>query len=195
MKLIVGLGNPGRKYEGTRHNVGFAAVDLLAGRHGVTWESARAEALIGKWRAENTLIAKPLTFMNLSGQAVLDLLQFYKIDPQDLLVIVDEAQLDLGRLRARPSGSSGGHNGLKSVIGVLGTENFPRLRIGVGRGDARRDLGDHVLARFDPAEQPVIDEAVQRAADAAETFVREQIVAVMNAYNRKDDRTTDSEEI
>ncbi len=152
MKLIVGLGNPGRKYEGTRHNVGFAAVDLLAGRHGVSWESARAEALIGKWRAENTLIAKPLTFMNLSGQAVLDLLQFYKIDPQDLLVIVDEAQLDLGRLRARPSGSSGGHNGLKSVIGVLGTENFPRLRIGVGRGDARRDLGDHVLARFDPAE-------------------------------------------
>ena len=195
MKLIVGLGNPGRKYEGTRHNVGFAAVDLLAGRHGVSWESARAEALIGKWRGENTLIAKPLTFMNLSGQAVLDLLQFYKIDPQDLLVIVDEAQLDLGRLRARPSGSSGGHNGLKSVIGVLGTENFPRLRIGVGRGDARRDLGDHVLARFDPAEQPVIDEAVQRAADAAETFVREQIVAVMNAYNRKDDRTTDSEEI
>jgi PTH1 family peptidyl-tRNA hydrolase len=195
MKLIVGLGNPGRKYEGTRHNVGFAAVDLLARRHGVTWESARAEALIGKWRAENTLIAKPLTFMNLSGQAVLDLLQFYKIDPQDLLVIVDEAQLDLGRLRARPSGSSGGHNGLKSVIGVLGTENFPRLRIGVGRGDARRDLGDHVLARFDPAEMPVIDEAVQRAADAAETFVREQIVAVMNAYNRKDDRTTDSEEI
>jgi peptidyl-tRNA hydrolase, PTH1 family len=191
----VGLGNPGRKYEGTRHNVGFAALDVLAERHGVTWESARAEAVIGKWRAENTLLAKPLTFMNLSGQAVLDLLQFYKIEPQDLLVIVDEAQLDLGRLRARPSGSSGGHNGLKSVLGVLGTDNVPRLRIGVGRGDARRDLADHVLARFDPAERPIIDEAVQRAADAAETFVREQIVAVMNAYNRKDDRTTDSEEI
>ena len=126
--------------------------------------------------------------MNLSGQAVLDLLQFYKIDPQDLLVIVDEAQLDLGRLRARPSGSSGGHNGLKSVIGVLGTENFPRLRIGVGRGDARRDLGDHVLARFDPAEKPVIDEAVQRAADAAETFVREQIVAVMNGTTGRTSR-------
>jgi len=191
----VGLGNPGRKYEGTRHNVGFAALDVLAGRHGVTWESAPAEAVIGKWRAESTLLAKPLTFMNLSGQAVLDLLQFYKIEPQDLLVIVDEAQLDLGRLRARPSGSSGGHNGLKSVLGVLGTDNVPRLRIGVGRGDARRDLADHVLARFDPAERPIIDEAVQRAADAAETFVREQIVAVMNAYNRKDDKTTDSEEI
>ena len=133
--------------------------------------------------------------MNLSGQAVLDLLQFYKIEVPDLFVIVDEAQLELGRLRARSAGSAGGHNGLKSIIGVLGTDAFPRLRIGVGRGDTRRDLGDHVLARFDPAEQPVIDDAVQRAADAAETFVREGIVAVMNAYNRKDDRTTDREEI
>ena len=135
---------------------------------------------MGKWRAESTLLAKPLTFMNLSGQAVLDLLQFYKIEVPDLFVIVDEAQLELGRLRARASGSAGGHNGLKSIIGVLGTDAFPRLRIGVGRGDTRRDLGDHVLARFDPAEQPVIDDAVQRAADAAETFVREGIVAVMN---------------
>ena len=195
MKLIVGLGNPGKKYEGTRHNVGFAAVDLLARRHAVSWEAAKAEALMGKWRTESTLLAKPLTFMNLSGQAVLDLLQFYKIEVPDLFVIVDEAQLELGRLRARASGSAGGHNGLKSIIGVLGTDAFPRLRIGVGRGDTRRDLGDHVLARFDPAEQPVIDDAVQRAADAAETFVREGIVAVMNAYNRKDDRTTDREEI
>ena len=195
MKLIVGLGNPGRKYEGTRHNVGFAAVDLLASRHGTAWESAPAEALMGKWRAENTLLAKPLTFMNLSGQAVLDLLQFYKIEVPDLFVIVDEAQLELGRLRARPSGSSGGHNGLKSIIGVLGTDAFPRLRIGVGRGDKRRDLGDHVLSRFEPDERPVIDDAVQRAADAAETFIREGIVAAMNGYNRKDDRTTDREEI
>jgi len=195
MKLIVGLGNPGRKYEGTRHNVGFAAVDLLASRHAAAWESAPAEALMGKWRAENTLLAKPLTFMNLSGQAVLDLLQFYKIEVADLFVIVDEAQLELGRLRARPSGSSGGHNGLKSIIGVLGTDAFPRLRIGVGRGDNRRDLGDHVLSRFEPDERPVIDDAVQRAADAAETFIREGIVAAMNGYNRKDDRTTDREEI
>jgi len=194
VKLVVGLGNPGRQYEGTRHNVGFAALDVLARRHGVDWESARAEALIGKWRAGSTLLAKPLTFMNLSGRAVLDLLQFYKIDPQDLLVVVDEVQLELGRLRARPSGSSGGHNGLKSIIGVLGTENFPRLRIGVGRGDMRRDLADHVLARFDAAERPIIDDAIARAADAAETFVREEIVAVMNTYNRKDDKTSESEE-
>jgi peptidyl-tRNA hydrolase, PTH1 family len=194
VKLIVGLGNPGRQYEGTRHNVGFAALDLLARRHGVEWESARTEALMGKWRAENTLLAKPLTFMNLSGRAVIDLLQFYKIEPQDLFVIVDEVQLEVGRLRARPSGSSGGHNGLKSIIGVLGTENFPRLRIGVGRGDTRRDLADHVLARFDAAERPIIDDAIGRAADAAETFIREEIVAVMNTYNRKDDKTSDSED-
>jgi len=194
VKLVVGLGNPGRQYEGTRHNVGFAALDVLARRHSVDWESAKAEALIGKWRAESTLLAKPLTFMNLSGRAVIDLLQFYKIDPQDLLVIVDEAQPELGRLRARPSGSSGGHNGLKSIIGVLGTENFPRLRIGVGRGDLRRDLADHVLARFDAAERAIIDDAIARAADAAETFVREEIVAVMNAYNRKDDKTTEGED-
>jgi PTH1 family peptidyl-tRNA hydrolase len=194
VKLVVGLGNPGRQYEGTRHNVGFAALDVLARRHGVDWESARAEALIGKWRAEGTLLVKPLTFMNLSGRAVLDLLQFYKVDPRDLFVIVDEVQLELGRLRARPSGSSGGHNGLKSIIGVLGTEDFSRLRIGVGRGDSRRDLADHVLARFDAAERPIIDDAIARAADAAETFVREEIVAVMNTYNRKDDKTSESEE-
>ena len=132
--------------------------------------------------------------MNLSGRAVIDLLQFYKIDPPDLLVIIDEAQLELGRLRARPSGSSGGHNGLKSIISVLGTENFSRLRIGVGRGDSRRDLADHVLARFDAAERPIIDDAIARAADAAETFVREEIVAVMNMYNRKDDKTSESED-
>jgi len=194
VKLVVGLGNPGRQYEGTRHNVGFAALDVLARRHAVEWESAKAEALIGKWRAERTLLAKPLTFMNLSGRAVIDLLQFYKIDPPDLLVIIDEAQLELGRLRARPSGSSGGHNGLKSIISVLGTENFSRLRIGVGRGDSRRDLADHVLARFDAAERPIIDDAIARAADAAETFVREEIVAVMNMYNRKDDKTSESED-
>ena len=129
------------------------------------------------------------------GTAVVGLLQFYKIEVPDLFVIVDEAQLELGRLRARPSGSSGGHNGLKSLIGVLGTDAFPRLRIGVGRADHRRDLGDHVLSRFEPDERPVIDDAVQRAADAAETFIREGIVAAMNGYNRKDDRTTDREEI
>ena len=195
MKLIVGLGNPGRKYEGTRHNVGFAAVDLLAARHGAAGSRRAGRGPDGQMAGGEHAARQAADVHESQRPGGLDLLQFYKIEVRGPLVIVDEAQLELGRLRARPSGSSGGHNGLKSVIGVLGTDAFPRLRIGVGRGDTRRDLGDHVLARFEPAERPVIDEAVQRAADAAETFVREGIVAVMNGYNRKDDRTTDSEEI
>lgn len=187
MKLIVGLGNPGRKYEGTRHNVGFEVVDAVAARHRLTWESAPAEALIAKWRLGSALLAKPLTFMNLSGQAVGDLLRFYKMEPADLLVVVDEVHIDLGRLRARPNGSAGGHNGLKSLIALLGTEDFARLRIGVGRGDARRDLADHVLARFDPDERTIVAEVVARAADAAELFAAEGIGPVMNRYNRKED--------
>lgn len=139
-------------------------------------------------------LAKPLTFVNLSGQAIVGLLQFFKIGIEDLLVIVDEAQLELGRLRARPSGSAGGHNGLKSVIAALGTTGFARLRVGVGRGDARRDLADHVLAKFDADERPIIAETIGRVADAAEVFVTEGIVAVMNQFNRKDDTATESED-
>jgi peptidyl-tRNA hydrolase, PTH1 family len=187
MKLVVGLGNPGRKYDGTRHNVGFDVVSLLAGRHRVEWESAPTEALIAKWRAASVLLARPLTFMNLSGHAIGELLRFYKIDVADLLVVLDETNLELGRLRARPSGSAGGHNGLKSIIDALATEEFARLRVGVGRGDARRDLADHVLAKFDPDERTEVAEAVGRAADAAELFVAEGIGPVMNRFNRKED--------
>ncbi len=194
MKLVVGLGNPGGKYEGTRHNVGFAAVDLLAKRHGLQWEAAPRgiEALVANWRIGGAILAKPLTFMNLSGGAVVGLLQFYKIELSDMLVIVDEAQLETGRVRIRPEGSAGGHNGLKSAIASLGTSGFPRLRIGVGRGDTRRDLADHVLARFEPEERSVIEDAIARAADAAELFIAEGVSAAMNRYNRKDDTTSDS---
>jgi PTH1 family peptidyl-tRNA hydrolase len=187
MKLVIGLGNPGRKYAGTRHNIGFEVLDLLAGRYRLEWESGPADAVIAKWRAASVLLAKPLTFMNLSGAAVGALLRFYKIDMPDLLVVLDDTNLDLGRLRARPSGSAGGHNGLKSIIGTFGSEEFARLRIGVGRGDARRDLADHVLATFDPEERVEVAEAVARAADAAELFVSDGIVAVMNRFNRKED--------
>lgn len=187
MKLVVGLGNPGRNYDGTRHNIGFEAVDRLAARHGLTWESAPAEAVLAKWRAQAALVVKPLTFMNLSGQAVGALLRFYKIEPADLIVVVDDVNLELGRLRVRPSGSAGGHNGLKSIIGVLGSEDFARLRVGVGRGDARRNLADHVLAAFDPQEREEVADAVDRSADAAELFVAEGIGAVMNRFNRKED--------
>jgi peptidyl-tRNA hydrolase, PTH1 family len=187
MKLVIGLGNPGRQYAGTRHNVGFDVLDLLAQRHRLEWQAAPAEALMARWRAASVLLAKPLTFMNLSGHAIGELLRFYKIELPDLLVVVDEANLELGRLRARPSGSAGGHNGLKSVIGALGTEEFARLRVGVGRGDLRRDLADHVLAKFDPDERIEVAEATGRAADAAELFVTEGITPVMNRFNRKED--------
>lgn len=187
MKLVVGLGNPGRKYAGTRHNIGFDVVDHLAARHRLDWEAAPAEALIAKWRGASALLAKPLTFMNLSGPAIGDLLRFYKIGREDLVVVVDDVNLGLGRLRARLSGSAGGHNGLKSIIDTFGSEDFARLRVGVGRGDARRNLADHVLAAFDPDERAEVADAVGRSADAAELFVAEGIGAVMNRFNRKDD--------
>jgi PTH1 family peptidyl-tRNA hydrolase len=187
MKLVVGLGNPGRRYAGTRHNVGFDVLDRLTERHRLEWESAPADAMQAKWRAASVIVAKPLTFMNLSGGAIGELLRFYKIELADLFVVVDDTNLELGRLRARPSGSAGGHNGLKSVIGALGTEEFARLRIGVGRGDGRRDLADHVLAKFEPEERVEIAEATSRAADAAELFVAEGIGPVMNRFNRKED--------
>jgi PTH1 family peptidyl-tRNA hydrolase len=194
MKLVVGLGNPGARYAGTRHNVGFDVVDLLAERHRLEWAAAPRgiEALAAKWRAADAVVAKPLTFMNLGGPAIVGLLQFFKIEVIDLFVVVDEINLELGRLRVRAGGSAGGHNGLKSVIEALGTE-FARLRVGVGRGDARRDLADHVLARFEPSERTVLAEAVGRAADAAELYVAEGVAPVMNRFNRKEDRTEDAD--
>jgi PTH1 family peptidyl-tRNA hydrolase len=179
-------------------------VDELARRAAVKFESAPVDALIAKWRRDEresegesslsrtdvVLIAKPLTFMNESGQAAGALVRYFKIDPGDLLIVVDEVQLPLGRLRARTRGSAGGHNGLKSVIAHIG-EDFARLRIGVGRGDSRRDLADHVLARFDPDEAEEVERMTTRAADAAEMFVTAGIAAVMNAYNGGDPATTE----
>src|SRR3954471_8577975 len=187
MKIVVGLGNPGRKSAGTRHNVGFDVVDLVAERHRLEWESAPTEALQARWRAASAIVVKPLTFMNLSGVAVGELLRFYKIELADLFVIVDDINLDLGRLRARPSGSAGGHNGLKSIISTFGSEDFARLRVGIGRGDRAGGFADHVLAKFEPEERIEIAEATSRAADAAELFINEGIVPVMNRFNRKED--------
>lgn len=199
MKAIVGLGNPGPKYTGTRHNIGFAVVDELARRSGLQFTSAPADALIAKWRRDEgaaaargaddvVLVAKPMTFMNESGQAVGELTRYFKIEVGDLLIIVDEVQLPLGRLRVRTSGSAGGHNGLKSIIAHIG-ENFARLRIGVGRGDSRRDLADHVLSRFDSDESGEVERMTARAADAAELFTTAGIAAVMNTYNGGDPAT------
>lgn len=197
MKLIAALGNPGPKYAGTRHNVGFEVADTLARRHGLEFDSARADALVAKWRTPlvtgGALIAKPLTFMNLSGFAVAELARYFRIASGDILVVVDDVALELGRLRARARGSAGGHNGLRSVAEQLGTEEYPRLRVGVGRGDQRRDLADHVLAKFEAEEAPVIAEAIDRAADAVEKFVASDIQSVMNTFNRRDDRIETAE--
>ena len=182
MKAIVGLGNPGAEYGGTRHNVGFDVVDVLTGRWKArlrSWKSKADLAVVGE---RDVVLVEPRTFMNASGEAVQAVLAFYKIRPADVLVVADEVQLPLGRIRLRRSGSAGGHNGLKSVIEHIGTE-FPRLRIGVDRGDPRRDLSDRVLSRFPPDERIVADRAVARAADAAEVFVTEGLDVAMNRFN------------
>jgi PTH1 family peptidyl-tRNA hydrolase len=186
VRIVVGLGNPGRRYQGTRHNIGFAVADEVARRGQAVFESGRGETLtarVGRGPAA-LLVVKPLTMMNLSGEAVAAVAGFYKVEPSAMLVAADDVNLPLGRLRLRAGGTAGGHNGLKSIIGCLGTEEFPRLRVGVGRGDPRRDLADHVLAVFDDDERNEVDRAIARAADAVETFLAEGIEAAMNRYNR-----------
>jgi PTH1 family peptidyl-tRNA hydrolase len=179
VKLVAGLGNvPESRYGGTRHNVGFRVLDALAKRHALTFDPAPMRAVQARWRgsADTVWLIKPVTLMNLSGEAVGAACRYYKVDVTDLLIVCDDVNLPLGRLRTRGSGSEGGHNGLRSIAEQLGTIDYPRLRIGVGRGDARRDLADHVLARF--------DEAVARAADAVETWVSDGLDKMMNVYNQ-----------
>jgi PTH1 family peptidyl-tRNA hydrolase len=186
VKLVAGLGNPGREYRGTRHNVGFDVVDLVAKRHGLEFEAAPADAVQAKWRTgdEVVLLVKPLSFMNLSGPPIAELARYYRVSLADLLIVSDDVNLPLGRLRMRANGSEGGHNGLRSVAEALGTDDYARLRLGVGRGDARRDLADHVLARFEQDEQPGIEGAIARAADAVDAWTHRSLDTVMNAFNR-----------
>lgn len=186
MKLIVGLGNPGPRYRQTRHNVGFMVLDRLAGRLGVSsWrEKFSAEAAEASHAGERLLLLKPQTFMNLSGVSVAKAARNNAEDlTRDLLVIVDDVNLPLGRLRLRGGGSAGGHNGLKSLIEHLATQEFARLRIGVGDREGPEGLADHVLGKFRPDEVPEVERAVDRAADAALSFVEHGLERAMNAYN------------
>jgi PTH1 family peptidyl-tRNA hydrolase len=183
-RLIVGLGNPGRRYAGNRHNVGFQCLDRLAEDWGLSFSNRKHKALLaqGEIAGLKTTLAKPQTFMNLSGEAVERLARFYELPPEGLLVIYDDLDLPLGKIRLRPEGGSGGHRGMNSIIEHLGTGGFPRLRVGIGR-PAHGDPEDYVLSDFAPDERITIEETYERAISAVELWLAEGIVAAMNRYN------------
>ena len=188
MYLIVGLGNPGKQYDKTRHNMGFDTIDELIYRHRIAGSGIDRKAMYGKGviAGEKVILAKPMTYMNLSGEAVRELLNYYKMDAEtELVVIYDDIDLDPGQIRIRKKGSAGGHNGIKNIIAQLGTQNFYRIKVGVGAKPKGWDLADYVLGRFDKDERVLVDEAIKEAADAVELILAEGIETAMNRYNAK----------
>jgi len=181
--MIVGLGNPGRAYAHTRHNVGFDILDLFAKRRKVRMLGRQSRALVGSFdcSGEQVLLVKPQTFMNESGQAVGDLARKHKLGPDDVLVIYDDIDLPLGKIRIRSRGSSGGHKGMRSIIAHLHSEDFPRIRIGIGRAG---EAIDHVLSRFNRKDRAIMNVTIEQAVDALSTILEEGIQAAMNQYNR-----------
>ena len=187
MYLIAGLGNPTREYEKTRHNVGFEAIDILADKAGTTVTEKKHKALYGKGYigGQKVILAKPQTYMNLSGESIREIADFYKIEPENIIILCDDINLAEGQLRIRLKGSAGGHNGLKNIISHLGTQEFPRIRIGVGEKPRGMDLADYVLGRFPKEQQAVMEEAYRDAAEAACMMIEDGADAAMNHYNRK----------
>ena len=188
MFIIAGLGNPGRQYEGTRHNMGFDVIDELIDRSRIPSAGVKFHALYGKGviGGQQVILMKPLSYMNLSGGPVSEMVHYFKADPErELIVICDDIDLEPGRLRIRKSGSAGGHNGLKDIIARLGTDGFTRIRLGVGHKPADWDLADHVLSRFDAVSRRQVDETILRAADAVEMILSRGTDAAMNEFNRK----------
>ena len=187
MYLIAGLGNPTREYEKTRHNVGFEAIDILADKAGTTVTEKKHKALYGKGYigGQKVILAKPQPYMNLSGESIRELADFYKIEPENIIILCDDINLSEGQLRIRLKGSAGGHNGLKNIISHLGTQEFPRIRIGVGEKPRGMDLADYVLGRFPKEQQAVMEEAYRDAAEAACMMIEDGADAAMNHYNRK----------
>lgn len=185
LNVIVGLGNPGNKYENTRHNVGFSTIDLLSVKHGIKVDRLKHRALTGDGsiKGERVLLVKPQTFMNLSGESVRDIAEWYKLPMENIIVIYDDVDLPVGTVRIRPKGSSGTHNGMKSVIYQLQSDDFPRIRIGIGKAPEGWDLADYVLSRFSGDEAKDIRQSVERAADAAASIVADGVAAAMNLYN------------
>ncbi|MCR4992140.1 MAG: aminoacyl-tRNA hydrolase [Lachnospiraceae bacterium] len=185
MKAIIGLGNPGINYAGTRHNIGFDTVTALADKYNIKIKDKKFNGLVGEGfiEGEKVMLVQPQTFMNLSGECVGLIAGFYKLEPEDIIVICDDINLDTGRLRIRAKGSAGGHNGLKNIIAHLGTETFPRIRIGVGEKTEGWDLADYVLARFSKDDEPIMREAIKNAVGAVETWISDDIGTAMNRYN------------
>jgi peptidyl-tRNA hydrolase, PTH1 family len=185
VRLIAGLGNPGAEYAATRHNIGFVVLDRLAADAGATWEkSAKWEAVSAK-RGE-VILVKPMSFMNRSGYPLFAVAQFYKIQPQEILLVLDDFALPLGRLRIRPDGGTGGHNGLESIIVQFGTEKIPRLRIGIG-GAPGEGAVDYVLGRFFDEEKPVVSTSVDRAVEAVKCAIDNGLVSAMNTFNKAEE--------
>lgn len=185
MYVVVGLGNPGSKYKETRHNVGFSVIDILADRYNtkvnkIKFKSLYAETKIG---GEKVLLVKPQTYMNLSGETVLEISRFFKVPIEDIIIVLDDIDIDFGTVRVRQKGSAGSHNGMKSIIALLKDDKLPRVKIGVGRPESGRDLADFVLGKFSKDEVIKISEALVKAADAVECFVKEDINSSMNKYN------------
>lgn len=191
MFVIAGLGNPTKKYEKTRHNIGFDTIDYLAEKYGIAVDTKKHKALVGTGVIEGTkvLLVKPQTFMNLSGESIREVLDFYKLDPEeDFLVIFDDISLEPGNIRIRKKGSAGGHNGIKNIIAHTGTQNFPRIKVGVGEKPAGYDLADYVLGHFSTEERKAVEEAIVHAADAVGMMINGQIEAAMNQYNKKQEK-------
>ncbi len=187
MYMIVGLGNPGKQYEHTRHNVGFEVIDILAGRMGISVEERKHKALCGRGglKQQKVMLMKPQTFMNLSGESVREAADFYKISTEELIIIYDDVSLETGQLRIRSKGSAGGHNGIKNIIAHLGTQTFSRIKVGIGERPPRMELADYVLSRFSKGEQKLMEQAFQEAADAVGLMLCQGIDAAMNHYNGK----------
>ncbi len=188
MHVIVGLGNPGREYKGTRHNIGFAVMDCLAEKYNIAIDEKKHKALIGKGviEGEKVILVKPQTYMNLSGESIRAVLDYYKIDEtEELLVIYDDISLPVGALRIRPKGSAGGHNGIKNIIAHLGGEEFWRIKVGVGEKPSRMDLKDYVLGHFTKEETEILEDSSKRCMEAIVMLLAGDRDAAMNRFNRK----------
>lgn len=188
MYIIVGLGNPGREYQNTRHNIGFDVIDAIADHYGITVDEKKHKALVGKGiiAGQRVVLVKPQTYMNLSGESVRDVVDFYKIDEKDTLIVIsDDISLDVGQIRIRKKGSAGGHNGLKNIIAHLGHDEFKRVKMGVGEKPKGYDLADYVLGHFNGEERVTMNESAKRAAEAIESIITDGPDVAMNRYNGK----------